>query len=598
MDLLARSRPLLRKHRFQLGALVTIVFIGAGIAALLPWPMKLVIDHVLYDIPLPQSMQWLSLILPDNNAITLLVALACTGFALLVVQRLVQMLQGWLETGIGERITYDIGEQLLAHLQKMSLLYHSNNPSGDLIRRVTTDSRYLQEITLGVFVPILTSSVTLVAMFIIMLNLHIGMTLVALAAAVPIPWLIRLLSPRMTENTYVHQQSEGRVMSAAEQTLTGLPVIQAFGQEDRQHNKFRQLSEKSMRDYLKSIRTQLEFSVGVSSTTALGTAVMLLVGGFSVLRGSITLGELLVFLSYVAALYGPVETLAYVSSTYAAATARAKRVFEVLDLAPTVTQFSNEQFPATETRSGARISLNNLCFEYKPGEPVLDHVSINVAEGETVALVGTTGSGKSTLVSLIPRFYDPSSGNIEVNGIDIKSVSLKALRDQISIVLQDPYLLPVSIADNIAIGSPAASREAIINAAKASNADEFITKLPLGYDTVLSEHGSDLSGGQRQRLAIARALIKDAPILILDEPTSALDVRTEALFFEALNNLMKGRTAFIIAHRLSTIRNADRIIVLEAGSVVESGSHHQLMEKRGYYYHLNESHLSLQQKAA
>lgn len=598
MRILRQSRVLLEQHRLPLLVIVLLVFAGAALATLLPWPMKLVIDHVLHDKPLPGSLTAIFADAQQTGPITLLIALALAGFAIHLLHRLVQMIQGWLETGVGEQLSYQIGEQVLAHLQKMSLAFHSDHPSGDLVRRITTDSRYLQEVTLGVCVPILTSTVTLMAMFIIMLNIHIGLTLVAIAAAIPIPWLIKALSPRMTEQTYTHQQSEGRVMSIAEQTLSGLPVVQAFGQENRQQTEFKRLSEQSMKDYLKSIKTQLEFSVGVGSSTAIGTAVMLLIGGFSVLHSAITLGELVVFLSYVAALYGPVETLAYVSSTYAAAKAREARISEIYDHPPSVEENSQKPLVIPSTARGAQVEFNQVSFAYKPDEPVLKSVSLTVEKGETVALVGTTGSGKSTLASLIPRFYDPTNGSIIIDGTDISQISLKSLRDQISIVLQDPYLLPISIADNIAFGKPDADIEQIVEAAQVSNAHEFISKLPLGYDTILSEHGADLSGGQRQRLAIARALLKDAPILILDEPTSALDVRTESLFFEALNNLMQGRTAFIIAHRLSTIKNADRIIALEAGVIIESGTHQQLIEKQGFYYNLHQHDLSSDQKAA
>jgi ATP-binding cassette subfamily B protein/subfamily B ATP-binding cassette protein MsbA len=361
--------------------------------------------------------------------------------------------------------------------------------------------------------------------------------------------------------------------------------VQAFGREDYEGNRFRTLSHHTLRAYLRAILAQVQFGVGVGATTAVGTAVIMVFGGLQALEGEITVGTLLVFLSYLTSLYTPVEDLAYLSSGLASAAGRARRVFDLLDADEGI-QDAPDAKPMGAPSAGlcGHVCFEGVSFGYEPNRSALHGVTFEVRPGETVALVGSTGAGKSTLVSLIPRFFDPQQGRITVDGVDIRSVQLASLRAQISIVLQEPFLLPLTVAENIAYGRPGASRDEIIAAAVTANADEFIRKLPQGYDTVLAERGGTLSGGQRQRLAIARALLKNAPILILDEPTSALDVETEALVLEALERLIKGRTTFIIAHRLSTIRNADRIVVLERGSVAEVGTHCELLTGRSVYH--------------
>lgn len=575
------------RFRGRLLCLIGLGFTSAIIASLLPWPIKVIVDNVLHGKPLPDQLLWLQNLISNNSTLVVLISLAVVGLTLQILQRGIQLLQAYMEAGIGERLGYSLGEQLVQKLQSLSMGYHNEHSSGDLIRRVATDSRCLQEFVLGVFMPIFISLSTLILMFTVMWNMHSGLTMIALFAALPIPLLIKILSPRMTRFTYEHQMSEGRVMSLAEQTLSGLPVVQAFSQEDRQHSLFKQQSEQTMRDYLKSIKAQLEFSVGVSTSTAIGTAVMIFAGGLSVVNGSLSLGELLVFLSYLASLYGPIETLAYISSTYASAMARAMRVFEVLDETPAVLDEGLlNKLPENQHTTGLDVSFENIQFGYKEDQVILDNVSLEVKAGETIALVGSTGSGKSTLVSLIPRFYDARNGILRINGTDIKNLKLHTLRSTISMVLQDPYILPISIADNIAYGNPNATQADIAEAARIANVHEFVEKLPHGFETILTENGNDLSGGQRQRLSIARAMLKNSPILILDEPTSALDVKSESLFFEALEKLIEGRTSFIIAHRLSTIQSADRIVVLDQGQIVELGTHDELLHAKGKYYEL------------
>jgi ATP-binding cassette, subfamily B, bacterial len=388
----------------------------------------------------------------------------------------------------------------------------------------------------------------------------------------------------MMQRTYQQQVLEGQVMARAEQTLSALPVVQAFGREEHEDRRFVGLASDTIQAYLRALVAQLQFKIGVDSTMAIGTAAIIGFGGLQVLQGSLTVGSLLVFLAYLAALYAPMQTLAHLATSFASAAARAQRVFEVLDAAEVVRDAPGARpLPPRPMGRRGHVRLEGVTFGYEPDRPVLEDASLEARPGETVALVGRTGAGKSTLVSLIPRFVDPWRGRVVLDGFDVRDLQLASLRAEIALVLQEPFLLPLSVADNIAYGRPGAGAEAITAAAVAANADEFIRRLPAGYETMIGERGATLSGGERQRLAIARALLKDAPVLILDEPTSALDAETEALLLEALARLMHGRTTFLIAHRLSTVRDADRIVVLEAGRVAETGSHEELIRRGGRY---------------
>ena len=571
-------------HSPQLGALIVLILVGAGLTTLIPWPMKLIVDHVFTGEPLPEYLDWLVTLAGTGTAGALLAWLAGSTLFLFAANRGVQVVKTYIETGIGNRMTYSLGGELFGHLQRLSLKFHHRQRSGDLVRRVITDSGCIRELVIGVFVPGLTSIASLLVMFAVMWHLNPILSAVALLAAIPMPVLIRILSPRMTERTYVQQKFEGQIMALAEQTLSAIPVVQAFGQEDHEEQRFRALSRSTINAYLQTIVSQLQFSVGVNASTAVGTAVLMVAGGVQVLHGSLTVGSLLVFLSYIAALYGPMETLAYLSSSLASATARARRVLEVLDAEQEVRDMAGAVvLPARPPGEAGRIAFEGVSFGYEADCPVLHDIELVVEPGETIALVGPTGAGKTTLVSLIPRFFDPWTGRVTLDGRDIRECELASLRRQVSLVLQDPFILPLTAAENIAYGRPEASREEVIAAAMAANADEFIRGLPEGYDSRLGERGATLSGGQKQRLAIARALLKDAPILILDEPTSALDAQTEAQLLEALERLMRGRTTFIIAHRLSTIRNADRILVLDEGRVAEIGTHRELIQNTGSY---------------
>jgi ATP-binding cassette subfamily B protein/subfamily B ATP-binding cassette protein MsbA len=394
------------------------------------------------------------------------------------------------------------------------------------------------------------------------------------------------MSRPMVQRTLEHQDADGQLYAQVERALTAAPVVQAFRQERRTVQAFRHGTAQALAAALRATSAQLRFTIAVGLAAAVPTALVLGVGARHVLAGTLTLGELLVFLAYLETFYAPVRTVVYSPESLQGASGSAARVLEVLEAQPEVVDRPRARHLGPLR---GHLVLDDVVFGYEPDRPVLDHVSVEVRPGQTVAVVGPSGAGKSTLLSLVPRFHDPWSGRVLLDGHDVRDVRLDDLRKQVSVVLQEPFLFPLSIADNIAYAHPDASREQIEQAARDANADTFVRALPDGYDTILGERGATLSGGQRQRLSIARALLKDAPILLLDEPTSALDNDSERLLLNALERLMAGRTTLIIAHRLSTIRNADHIVVLDAGHVVETGTHAELLRDGKHYAHLHTS---------
>jgi ATP-binding cassette subfamily B protein/subfamily B ATP-binding cassette protein MsbA len=496
----------------------------------------------------------------------LLAWLAFAFFLIFAAGQAVQLAKALIQAQVASRMQYNLAEDVFEHLQALSLTYHGKAKKGDLVRRVNADTQCVPTLMMGVL-SIVTSLFTLIVLFAIMWRLDPVLAFVAAAVALPMGALMRLLGPRMTERAYQQQQLQGEIWSIAEQTLTALPAVQAFGREEHESVRFKGVSSRTIQSSMRTLASELQFRIGIDGSVALGTAAVMVIGGWQVLGASSSLGTLIVFLSYLTALYAPLVALAYVSSTFASAAGSARRVTEVLDARDMVRDAPGAEPLPNPARGHVR--LEGIVFGYEPGRPVLKEISLEVMPGETVALVGATGAGKTTLVSLIPRLFDPWEGRVLVDGRDVRAATLSSVRARVALVLQDPFLLPVSIADNIAYARPDASREAIVAAAVAANADGFIRRLPNGYDELIGERGVTLSGGQRQRLAIARALLKNASLLILDEPTAALDAGTEALVMEAIERLSCGRTTIIIAHRLATVRRADRVVALDSGRLAE-----------------------------
>jgi ATP-binding cassette subfamily B protein len=565
-------------------AVLGTMLLQVGLDALRPWPMKVLVDNVLGGKPMGPTLQPIIDRLPGTTdpggllgwTVAATVMLFVLGWTLGFASSLASI-------NLGQRMNYDLAADLLGHLQRLSLTYHNRRSVGDMVRRVSEDTGCVSTIAKDALLPVLTSLVSLTTMFVIMWRLDPGLTLLAVAVMPLMIFALHRYTRPMVDRSYEQQEAEGKVYTVVEETLSAIPIVQAFGREDAADQRFRASTDETLSTTLATTRVQFKFKILTGFATAAGTAVIIWLGANRALDGRLTVGEILVFLAYLGSLYGPLESIMYTSSTVQDAAGSARRVLEVLASTPTV---RDRPGAATLLRARGHVRIEGVTFGYEPERPVLRGVTVEAQPGETVGIVGTTGAGKSTLVGLVPRFFDPWIGRVCLDGRDVREIRLADLRAQVALVPQEPYLFPLSVAENIAYGRPEARQSEIEEAARAAGAHDFILRLPEGFDTVIGERGATLSGGQRQRLAIARALLKDAPVLILDEPTSALDAETEAGLLEALERLAAGRTTLIIAHRMSTIRHVDRIVVLRDGAVVEEGTHAALLERRAIYAQL------------
>jgi len=570
-----------RRFPAEIAAVFGCMGANVALSVLKPWPMVLLVDYVLRAQPLPGWLAPAMHALPgSSHPIGLATWSVATTVVLFVLDWLCDLGAKYANVSLGQRITYEVAADMFRRLQQLSLRFHIRRSTGDSVRRVTSDCGSIAVILRDALLPILGSVATLAVMLAVMWRLNASLTLVAILVAPCMAVTFHLYAREMLERSYREYEAEARIYEVVEQTFSTVPAVKAFGREPRNEELLRDAADRTLKASLFTLSAQLQFKILMGLATALGTAAILWIGAEAVLREDMTLGTILVFLSYLASLYTPLEAIMYTGSTIQTAGGGVRRVREILHTEPEVVDRPDA---VSLPRVQGRVRFDGVAFAYDRDRPILRSVSLDVSAGETIALVGPTGAGKSTLVSLIPRFFDPTAGRVLIDGRDIREVQLASLRQQVALVLQEPFLFPLTIAENIAYGRPGASRAEVEAAARAANADAFISRLPDAYDTVIGERGATLSGGERQRISIARALLKDAPILILDEPTSALDAETERLIMEALRNLVRGRTTFIIAHRLATIRHADRIVVLRDGTIAESGSHEELMACHGTY---------------
>ena len=554
-----------------------LMLVSIGASLLKPWPLAVIVDSVLGTAPLPS---WLQSSLGGLSKESLLLTLAAAVLVLHLGQSAISSAQNFIAIQIGLNGLRRVRVEVFACLQRLSLRFHQGSRSGDIIHRAAWDTYSFQTLFQQGWITSATATLSLVSMSVWMWLLNPPLTLVSLAIVPVLLLVMKRFGSRMTQRGSDAQQADSLVTSFVQQSIAALPLIQSYTREALEENAFTARTSVAMEKRLSQHSWELIYWLTISAVFALGTATLIWIGSRQVLAGKLSVGELLIFLAYLAQLYEPLNQLSHVGATIANAKVGTQRVFEILDTPEEVKDAPNAQ---ALVKARGEVEFNQVSFSYQPGQPVLQNLSFRLSAGQSAALIGPSGVGKTTLMNLLPRFFDPTQGGVKLDGVDLRELKLKDLRTQVALVLQEPILLPASIAENIAYGKPGASRAEIEAAARAANADVFIAKFPNGYETVVGDGGTRLSVGERQRLNLARAFLKDAPILLLDEPTSALDADSEALVVASLLNLMKGRTTLMVAHRLTTISRVDKILVLQDGRLMEEGSPAELKAKPGYY---------------
>jgi ABC-type multidrug transport system fused ATPase/permease subunit len=559
-----------RPYHRRVALLASLSLAEIGLRAALPWPFKAVIDLLVAHAGL-------------SRPVTALLSLVAIGFGIQLGHELVLMLHTRVQSRLAQDMVFNLRSRLFEHFQYLSLSHHANASTADAVYRLDADAGCLEQLVLRGIFPSVFSALTLVVMFGILVRLDPALAMVSLAV-VPFLYLnLRLHMQRMRPHAERAKTLESAVVARVYESLSAIRLVKTFAREDYELDRFQGVAAEANRARLTVTRHESLFGFLVGAITLAGSAAVLAIGGLHVLDGRISVGTLLVIVAYLGFVYGPLSAIATTTGSLHGALASARRVREVLGLD---CEIADDPSAIEAPRLRGDVRFEDVSFAYGPGRPVLDHVSFAARPGETVALVGLSGAGKSTLVSLIGRMYEPTMGRVTIDGVDARRYQLRSLREQVAVVLQDAILFSGSIADNLLYGRLDANEHEVVLAARAAHAEEFIAGLRRGFDMPIGEKGTQLSGGQRQRLSIARAFLKDAPILILDEPTASLDTISEQAVLHALERLQHGRTTFVIAHRLSTVRNADRILVLDGGRISAEGRHEELLQTSELYRRL------------